>query len=260
MPRSKLHLADALGHDSSDKRLDILRRVGEAGSISQAARGAGVSYKAAWQAVETLSNLAGAPLVDKAVGGSGGGGAVLTAAGQRVLQAAQAMNQARQQVLAQLALTSAASAGSATPGQAAMALRTSMRNQFPCQVQGLTRQAGAVRVQLALGESQSLDALITRESADLLGLSAGQSVLALCKATAVRIGASPGEMGQAAGCNRLAGRISRGTPLARGGQASLALPSGLQIVGLCAAGQGLARSRIAWACFEPSAVVIALPS
>lgn len=48
MPRSKLHLADALGHDSSDKRLDILRRVGEAGSISQAARGAGVSYKAAW--------------------------------------------------------------------------------------------------------------------------------------------------------------------------------------------------------------------
>jgi len=254
MPRSKLHLADALGHDSSDKRLDILRRVGEAGSISQAARGAGVSYKAAWQAVETLSNLAGAPLVERAVGGAGGGGASLTAAGEQLLQAAQRLQAARAQVLREL------SADAPAPWLGALALRTSMRNQLPCQVQGLTRQAGAVRVQLALGEGQSLDALITRESADLLGLSAGQSVLALCKATAVRIGASPGEMGQAAGCNRLAGRISRGTPLARGGQASLALPSGLQIVGLCAAGQGLARSRIAWACFEPSAVVIALPS
>ena len=49
---------EALGHEATDKRLDILNRIGQVGSISQAARGAGVSYKAAWQAVETLSNLA----------------------------------------------------------------------------------------------------------------------------------------------------------------------------------------------------------
>ena len=35
----------------------------------------GVSYKAAWQAIDTLTNLAGAPLVERTVGGSGGGGA-----------------------------------------------------------------------------------------------------------------------------------------------------------------------------------------
>lgn len=56
-----------------DKRFDILRRIGETGSISEAARTAGVSYKAAWQAIETLSNLAGSPLVEKVVGGSKGG-------------------------------------------------------------------------------------------------------------------------------------------------------------------------------------------
>ena len=71
MNSSALHFAQALGHEATDKRLDILKRIGEVGSISEAARSANVSYKAAWQALETLSNLAGAPLVEKAVGGSG---------------------------------------------------------------------------------------------------------------------------------------------------------------------------------------------
>ena len=53
---------DALGHGMSDKRIEILRGIGRSGSISQAARDAGVSYKAAWQAVATLTNLAGVPL------------------------------------------------------------------------------------------------------------------------------------------------------------------------------------------------------
>lgn len=249
MPRPQLHLADALGHDSSDKRLDILRRVGEAGSISQAARAAGVSYKAAWQAVETLSNLAGAPLVERAVGGAGGGGAKLTAAGEQLLQAAQRLHAARSQVLRELLVDS-------PPLLGALALRTSMRNQLPCQVQGIVLKGGAVRVELSLGEGQSLASLITRESADLLGLARGQTVLALCKATAVRLSASAVEQGG----NQLKGRITRGAPRVRGGQASLALPGGLQLVGLCEPGEGLARGHGAWACFEPSAVVIALAS
>ena len=63
MKQSALQYAQAFGHETTDKRLDILQRIGEVGSISEAARGANVSYKAAWQALETLSNLAGAPLV-----------------------------------------------------------------------------------------------------------------------------------------------------------------------------------------------------
>src|SRR5574343_756414 len=152
MSAHPLPLAEVLGLQAIDKRIDILRRIGQVGSISEAARGAGVSYKAAWQALETLANLAGTPLVDKAVGGSGGGGAALTPAGQRVLQAAQAMASARQQVLTQLASTYATASGSSTPGQAAMALRTSMRNQFPCTVGALVTRQGQVRVPLHLAD------------------------------------------------------------------------------------------------------------
>ena len=39
--------ASALGQRSADRRVEILRQVARTGSISQAARDAGVSYKAA---------------------------------------------------------------------------------------------------------------------------------------------------------------------------------------------------------------------
>ena len=95
MPRmASPRFGDALGHGMSDKRIDILRGIGRSGSISQAAREAGVSYKAAWQAVATLTNLAGVPLVERAVGGAGGGGATLTAHGRQLLELADALARA----------------------------------------------------------------------------------------------------------------------------------------------------------------------
>ena len=46
MSNSSLPLADVLGHEATDKRIDILRRIGEVGSISEAARGAGWPLRA----------------------------------------------------------------------------------------------------------------------------------------------------------------------------------------------------------------------
>ena len=243
-------LAEVLGHEAGDKRIDILRRIGQAGSISEAARGAGVSYKAAWQALETLANLAGTPLVEKAVGGSGGGGAALTPAGQRVLQAAEQLARARQQVLAQL------DQGGETisPGRAALALRTSMRNQFPCTVGAVTPQQGLVRVKLVLADGGTIHSRITRESVQLLGLKPGLPVLALCKATAVqvaqRIAPSPTR-------NVLAGVVTRASRAAAGGEVSLRLGSGVQLVGFAAAGHGLKAGQAALAAVDEAGVVVA---
>ena len=54
-----LNISDALSQNVVDKRIDVLQRIKQFGSISEAARSAGISYKAAWQAIETLSALAG---------------------------------------------------------------------------------------------------------------------------------------------------------------------------------------------------------
>ncbi|GAB3388633.1 TOBE domain-containing protein [Massilia agri] len=220
MNKQTLPLDEVLGFQAVDKRIDILRRVGQAGSISEAARAAGVSYKAAWQALETLANLAGTALVEKAVGGSGGGGATLTPAGQRVLDAADEMARARRRILESVKQGDAS-------GRAALALRTSMRNQFPCTVGTIARRQGQARVQLLLADGASLHARITRESAQLLGLKTGMDVLALCKATAVKVARSSDA--QRSG-NELAGEVVRASRVA-GGEVTLRMPGGVQLVG-----------------------------
>ncbi len=250
---TRLQLSQALGHESADKRIDILRRIGEAGSISQAARAAGVSYKAAWQAIDTLSNLAGVPLVERLVGGAGGGGARLTAAGLGLLEAAQKVNRARVDVLHEIA--SAGGPARTLPHLAALALRTSMRNQLPCTVDKLKPSAGAVRVEVVLNDGARIGSRITRESAQLLGLKPGLAVLALCKATAVTV---TSRVVPANGRNRLDGRVSRSSRSLKGGEVALTLPSGLQVVGFAPAGTVFKLGEAAVAVVDEAAIVLAL--
>jgi len=254
MKRKGPDLAEALGSEATDKRIDILRRIDEVGSISEAARRAGVSYKAAWQALETLSNLAGTPLVEKAVGGSGGGGAALTQAGRRVLDAAVLLAKARSGVLGDLGQNSRRPAGEMN--LTALGLRTSMRNQLPCVVAALSAAHGLVRVKLVLPSEASLYSRVTRESAQLLGLSRGVPALALCKATAVLV--AP-HIESRDSRNLLCGRVSRVSRAAQGGEISLELDAGLNLVGFADAGHGLKVGRRAVAAVEESAVVLALP-
>jgi molybdate transport system regulatory protein len=249
MRNKKTNFTEALGHQASDKRLDILRRIGEKGSISEAARSAGVSYKAAWQALETLSNLAGTPLVEKAVGGAGGGGARLTAAGEQLLRASEQMQAARKALMDNLESDESTQA----PNLAALNLRTSMRNQLPCTIKALKKQGASIRVELALADGTSLYSRITRESAELLELKQGMSALALWKATAANVArhAEP-----RAGYNLLPGTVSRAS--ARDEEIALQLAGGLQVVGFAGASHGLKAGQPALVSLEESAIVIAI--
>ncbi|MDD5578147.1 MAG: TOBE domain-containing protein [Methylobacter sp.] len=79
---SELRLAGIL-----DKRMiDLLKAVDESGSINQAAKQVGLSYKGAWQMIERANNLAPKVLISTATGGSKGGGTKLTAAGRALLK------------------------------------------------------------------------------------------------------------------------------------------------------------------------------
>ena len=254
MRKSSVQFAQALGNEATDKRLDILKRIGEVGSISEAARSAGVSYKAAWQALEILSNLAGTSLVEKAVGGSGGGGASLTVAGRQLLEAAELLNQARSDVLSKLDMR--ADNALHLSGLAALGLRTSMRNQFPCQIREVVQQCGVARVVLALANGASFSAKITQESAELLGLQTGMQVLALCKATAVTV---RHQIDNSEGLNVLSGVISRISGPEQGTEVSMTMMAELQLVGFYAGSQGLSVGQKIMASVDEAAVVIALP-
>jgi molybdate transport system regulatory protein len=67
-------------------RIELLAAIGQTGSITAGAKAVGLSYKAAWDAIDTMNNLAGEPLVVRTTGGKGGGGSVLTPRAQRLIE------------------------------------------------------------------------------------------------------------------------------------------------------------------------------
>lgn len=67
-------------------KVELLRRIGDHGSISAAARAMGMSYRRAWLLVDETNRLFDEPVVETWHGGRSQGGAALTALGRRVVE------------------------------------------------------------------------------------------------------------------------------------------------------------------------------
>jgi len=68
------------------RMIGLLRAIDQSGSINQAAKQLGLSYKGAWQMIERANNFAPKVLISTTTGGSKGGGTCLTTAGQSLLK------------------------------------------------------------------------------------------------------------------------------------------------------------------------------
>lgn len=75
-------------------KADLLEAIAATGSIAAAGRRMGLSYRRAWTMVETMNHAFAPPLVAAVKGGAKGGGAALTEAGEAVLGAYRAANEA----------------------------------------------------------------------------------------------------------------------------------------------------------------------
>jgi molybdate transport system regulatory protein len=67
-------------------KADLLRHIGETGSITQSAARMKMSYNRAWLLVRDMNRLFREPLVAAVRGGATGGGALLTQTGKEVLE------------------------------------------------------------------------------------------------------------------------------------------------------------------------------
>jgi molybdate transport system regulatory protein len=191
-------------------------------------------------------------LLVRAVGGVGGGGARLTPAGEQLLDAARQMDGARLNVLQRFS-------GGAAQALSGTGLRTSMRNHLPCRVTEVqVSEAGdpMARVVLSMAEGGGIASLITLESAELLALQNGMSVLALCKATAVTVCADllPAREHR----NQLSGRVARVSRGSLRDEVVMTLPGDLQLVGFADRPNRLRVGSKVTACVEENAVVLAL--
>ncbi len=80
-------------------RADLMQLIAETGSISEAAKRMGMSYKRAWGLVQVLNEGFGAPLVEASRGGTAQG-ASLTPAGREVLERYRGMQEGTRKAIA----------------------------------------------------------------------------------------------------------------------------------------------------------------
>ncbi len=67
-------------------RMELLEKIDKLGSISAAAKSMKMSYRQAWELVDSMNKQAEAPLVETSAGGTGGGGTVITQEGRKVIK------------------------------------------------------------------------------------------------------------------------------------------------------------------------------
>ncbi len=75
-------------------RVALLEGIRDTGSITRASKTLKMSYRRAWEHVESMNRQAVIPLVEASTGGKGGGGARITEDGKRAIAAFKDMDEA----------------------------------------------------------------------------------------------------------------------------------------------------------------------
>lgn len=246
------------GHE----RIALLAQLAESGSISQAARALGISYKTAWDAIDAMNNLSGEPLVHRATGGKGGGGTHLTPRGQQLIDNFRTIEREHQRFLAALR----EQADNLTDDYLLikrMSMKTSARNQFLGKVAAVRQGAVNDEVILDIAGGQQLVATITRESSTSLGLAPGAEAFALIKASSIILMTEEGGARFSAR-NRLTGTVSRVQTGAVNTEAVIDLAGGSSVAAIItnesAQSLGLAAGQQATALFKASSVILGVPA
>ncbi|BFG75415.1 TOBE domain-containing protein [Paraburkholderia terrae] len=241
------------------QRIALLAAIGETGSITGAAKAIGMSYKAAWDAVDAMNNLAGETLVIRSTGGKGGGGTTLTPRALTLIDTFRAVEREHRLFLER---AGAAIAGFSDDWQliGRIGMKTSARNQWYGKVSAIQRGTVNDEVSLALPGGQSVVAVVTHESTETLGLAVGAEAVALVKASSVLLVAGDGTAERLSTRNRLRGTVSAVQRGAVNAEVSLTLEGGAVVTAVVTnesvAELGIAEGQALVAAFKASSVIL----
>jgi molybdate transport system regulatory protein len=257
---SSLRLETSHGGVANPRWIALLASLEREHSITAAAKSAGLSYKAAWDAIDAMNNLSGRPLVETAVGGRGGGGATLTRQGRNLLATYLVVAAANERFLAEVN-ASLGRSRSGLPDLRRLSMRTSARNQWSATVTSVKRGAVNDEFELELAGGDRIAAVITHESTESLDLAVGTEVIALVKASSVMVGIDDGPELRLSARNRLAGRITRVTRGAVNAEVVMGLRGGNSVAAVVTNSSAdelkLAVGQQAMAIFKASSVIVA---
>ena len=240
------------------RRVALLAEIARAGSITQAAKAVGLSYKGAWNAIEDMANLAGEPLLERSVGGKGGGSTRLTPRGEKLVRNFELIRDEHARFVGRLNRQ----AQGLTDDYSLMesiAMKTSARNQFAGTVHAVRSGAINDEIELQVIGGLRIVATITRESRDELGLAVGAKAFALVKASSIMLMTDAADVRLSAR-NQLAGSVARIVPGAVNTEVVIDLPGGGSVAAVIthesAKTLGLAPGNQATAVFKASSVIL----
>ena len=165
-------------------RITLLGLIAEKGSITQAAKAMGMSYKAAWDAIDTMNNLAGSALVERSSGGRGGGSTRLTPWGRELVERFRRIEAIHQQFIH--TLNEEAEHFTADLNLLRILnMKMTARNQFSGTVTAIRSGTVNDEIELSCGQNITIIANITHESTASLGLTIGAPCFALIKASSI---------------------------------------------------------------------------
>lgn len=241
--------------------LELLERIDVSGSISAAATAMGMSYKAAWQAVEAINNLSREPLVIRQPGGNTGGGTCLTEYGRRVVATYRRLEQEWASVPSAVGRMMDDFDAYYRMSRR-FDMQTSARNQFLGTVKSVTRGAVNAEVILDIGSGAELAAIITNDSAEHLALETGSEAYALIKAQWIILVVEENIKTSARNC--LSGTVVRCQEGAVNAEVVIELPGGKTVAAIITNESvktlGLKEGTRASALIKASHIILAVPA
>ena len=161
-----------------EKRIELLRAIEQHGSISKAAKAVPMSYKSAWEAVDTMNALSPEPIVSRETGGKDGGGTTITEYGRQLLENYAILKEEHSRFLERLSeLTDIQSGAFKTIGR--LSMQISARNQIQAEVVSVESQNVNAKIHLKLKSGQELVSTITNEAVEDLHIEENQTVVAI---------------------------------------------------------------------------------
>lgn len=205
-----------LGSFLGAQRVALLEAIERHGSIARAAKAVALSYKAAWEAVDEMNNLAAQPLVVRTSGGARGGGTVLTGYARRLIAFYRALEAEHQSAVARVQHLLRQHDDDATAPQDVVAfqqlirrwsMQSSARNQFAGHIREVRGGDVEAQVRIEIAPGLEVTGVLTQDSVQRLRLRPGGEVLVLVKSSSVMLAVEDGL--RISAHNRLPGTVVR---------------------------------------------------
>lgn len=188
------------------KQWVLLKAVATTGSITQAAKAVGMSYKAAWDNVEKMNMHSTQPLLTRSTGGKGGGSTLLTPYGAKLVKRYEDLNHYLSRYLD---LLNQYSTNLETDIDLThlLNMKTSASNQFSGKITHIKTGKVNDEITVAISPNTSLVASVTSHSAQNMQLALGDIVFVLIQASSIIV-MTDIKKGQLSARNQMAGIIS----------------------------------------------------